>query len=264
MRGNRLVLIVLLASAITASAAPLTQASPAQAEAAKQEVPLSNKDVIKLAKLGLGDEVVIAKIKQATNVALDVTTDGLIQLKQAGVSGPIISAMLEKMTPKSAAPSAIAANDSSAASLSGFQDVLLISGNKEVHLPASRGDLSTTGMWPVVFVFLDYPGLHARTRTTNRRPVLVIHSEHDPKGYYYLAMLDVNDEDDNNRSLKIEQKVSGFTETTRVIPAGRWHVEYDATEKTAGVWQITPKRDLQPGEYGVVVPGGILYEFGID
>ena len=96
--------------------------------------------------------------------------------------------------------------------------------------------------------------------TTNARTTLVIRSEHDPQSYYYLARLDVNEEEDNNRSLKIEQKASGFTETTRVIPAGRWHVEYDASEKTPGVWHITPRRDLQPGEYGVVVPGGLLYE----
>jgi hypothetical protein len=77
-------------------------------------------------------------------------------------------------------------------------------------------------------------------------------------------MLDVNHEEDNNRSLKIEQKVSGFTATTRVIPAGRWYVEYESSEKTPGTWYITPKRDLTPGEYGVVVPGGVLYEFGVD
>jgi len=77
-------------------------------------------------------------------------------------------------------------------------------------------------------------------------------------------MLDVNHEEDNNRSLKIEQKASGFTATTRVIPAGRWYVEYESSEKTPGIWYITPKRDLRPGEYGVVVPGGVLYEFGVD
>lgn len=265
MRGNRLFLFVLMVSAITVSAAPLPQASPAQSEVVKEEAPLSNKEVIKLAKLGLGDEVVIAKIKQAANVAFDVTTDGLVQLKQAGMSGPIIAAMLERTTPKSASPITIAANDSiEASSPNPSQDVRIISGDKQVRLPSNRGDISATGMWPVVFTFLDYPGLHARTRTTHRRPMLVIRSEHDPKSYYYLAKLDVNDDEDNNRSLKIEQKASGFTATTRVVPAGRWYVEYDASERSAGVWEIIPKRDLQPGEYGVVVPGGILYEFGID
>lgn len=228
---------------------------------ARGEAPLSNADVIKLSKLQLGDEVIIAKVKQAATVAFDLSTDGLVQLKQGSVSGPVIAAMLDRTTPKQAPMPAAGGADALGV---GRDDVRLIRGQEEIRLPSNRGDLSTTGMWPVVFVFLDYPGLHARTRTTDTRPRLVIRSEHDPKSYYYLARLDVNDEDDNNRSLKIEQKVSGFTATTRVVPAGRWHVEYEASEPAPGTWHITPAEDLMPGEYGVVSPGGILYEFGID
>jgi hypothetical protein len=226
----------------------------------KPEAPFANEDVIKLTKLQLGDEVIVAKIKQAAEVSFDLTTDGLVKLKQSAVSGPVISAMLERSTPKKQAASAVIAD----AGGSYGDGVRVIAGGEEVRLPSNRGDLSTTGMWPVVFTFLDYPGRFARTRVKEPRPTLVVQSEHDPKSYYYLARLDVNDEDENNRSLKIEQKMSGFTATTRVIPAGRWHVEYDASEASPGVWHLVPRRDLEPGEYGVVVPGGILYEFGID
>jgi hypothetical protein len=242
---------------------PLPAAEPATP--AKSEAAFSNKDVIKLVKLDLGDDVVIGKIKQATEVAFDLTTDGLVQLKQAGVGSHVISAMLERTTPLAAPPAMPNAGGGNQPQFfDGRDDVRIVTDDKEIRLPANRGDLSSTGFWPVVFTFLDYPGLHARTRTRNARPVLVIRSEHDPKGYYYLGKLDANDEEDNNRSLKIEQKGSGFTETTRVIPAGRWYVDYESSEKTPGIWYITPKSDLQPGEYGVVVPGGILYEFGVD
>jgi len=246
----------------TASIAAAQQAAPAVS--AKSETAFSNKDVIKLVKLDLGDEVVIAKVKQAADVAFDLTTDGLVQLKQAGVSSKVISAMLEKSTPPAALPGMPNAGGVNQPRFDGMDDVRIVIDKKEVHLPANHGDLSVTGVWPVVFTFLDYPGLHARTRVKNPRPTLVIRSEHDPKGYYYLGKLDVNDEDDNNRSLKIEQKASGFSATTRVIPAGRWYVDYESAETTPGIWYITPKRDLQPGEYGVVVPGGSLYEFAVD
>jgi hypothetical protein len=257
MRVNCLISFVLWSMALAVPAFPIEST---QAASSKQEMPLSNSDVARLVKLQLGDEVVIAKIKHAGEVAFDLTTDGLIQLKQAGVSGRVISAMLEKTTP---APQAVSERTETGAA-DGRDDVRIVIAGKEVRLPSNRGDLSATGFWPVVFTFLDYPGLRARTRTGDVRPTLIIHSEHDPKNYYYLARLDVNDEEDNNRSLKIEQKASGFSATTRVVPAGRWHVEYDATEKTAGVWRINPTRDLEAGEYGVVVPGGILYEFGVD
>lgn len=231
---------------------------------AAQEAPLSNADIIKLSKLKLGDDVIIAKIKQSKKVALDVTTDGLVQLKQAGVSGEVLAAMLERTTPKQSTPAPISAGGAATGNVDLQHEVRLISGDEEVSLPSNRGDLSVTGMWPVVFVYLDYPGRYARTRIQNGRPTLIVRSPHDPTGYYYLARLDINDEEDNNRSLKIEQKASGFTSTTRVVPAGRWHVEYDASETEQGVWHITPRRDLGPGEYGVVVPGGVLFEFGID
>ena len=241
---------------------PLAAAAPAPA---KSEAAFSNKDVIKLAKLELGDDVVIGKIKQAADVAFDLTTDGLVQLKQAGVSSRVISAMLEKTTVPAASPTMPGAGGGNQPQFfDGRDDVRIVINDKEIRLPANRGDISSTGFWPVVFTFLDYPGLHARTRAKSARPALVIRSEHDPKGYYYLGMLDVNKEEDNNRSLKIEQKVSGFSATTRVIPAGRWYVEYESSEKTPGIWYITPKHDLHPGEYGVVVPGGVLYEFGVD
>jgi len=255
--------VALLVGLLLLFSLPLAAASPAAP--AKSEAGFSNKDVIKLVKLELGDEVVIGKIKQAADVAFDLTTDGLVQLKQAGVSSRVISAMLEKTTLPAAAPAmSDAGRGNQPQFLAGPDDVRIVIDDKEIRLPANRGDLSTTGFWPVVFTFLDYPGLHARTRVKNGRPTLIIRSEHDPKNYYYLGMLDVNHESDNNRSLKIEQKVSGFTATTRVIPAGRWYVEYESSEKTRGMWYITPKRDLSPGEYGVVVPGGVLYEFGVD
>jgi hypothetical protein len=243
----------------------LSLAAATPAASGRSEAGFSNKDVIKLVKLELGDDVVVGKIKQATDATFDLTTDGLVQLKQAGVSSRVISAMLEKTT-VSAAPAAMpgagAANQPQF--FDGRDDVRIVIAGQETRLPANHGDISSTGFWPVVFTFLDYPGLHARARVKNARPTLVIRSEHDPKGYYYLGMLDVNHEEDNNRSLKIEQKVSGFSATTRVVPAGRWCVEYESSEKTPGTWYITPKRDLSPGEYGVVVPGGVLYEFGVD
>jgi len=260
MRSIALFTLLVMFTASLAAAPQTAATTPAQSEAA-----FSNKDVIKLMKLELGDDVVIAKIKQATDVAFDLTTDGLVQLKQAGVSSRVISAMLEKTTPPASPPAMPNAGGGNPPQyFAGADDVRIVIDGKEIRLPANRGDLSATGVWPVVFTFLDYPGLHARTRSKNPRPTLVIRSEHDPKGYYYLGKLDVNDEEDNNRSLKIEQKAGGFTATTRVIPAGRWYVEYESSEKTPGIWHITPKRDLQPAEYGVVVPGGVLYEFGVD
>jgi hypothetical protein len=265
MTAKKIVLLLLALSLTAIPARSLSAAGAAPATTPSQETALSNRDVIKLVKLDLGDDVVIAKIRQAGSVDFDVTTDGLIQLKQASVSGRVIAAMLERTTAANERPvAALPGRMPGGRSVDSFgQDVRILVGGKEIVLDGNQGDITTTGMWPVVMVYLDYPGLHARVRTSETRPALLVRSSHDPTAYYYIGKLDAN-HDDNNRSLKIEQKASGFSATTRVIPAGHWQVEYDASEASQGVWRIVPKRDLQPGEYGVVIPGGTLYEFGVD
>jgi len=60
------------------------------------EQALTNADVIALVKAGLGDQVVLAKIKQAEQVAFDVSPGGLVSLKNEGVSPAIIQAMMER------------------------------------------------------------------------------------------------------------------------------------------------------------------------
>jgi hypothetical protein len=38
----------------------------------------------------------------------------------------------------------------------------------------------------------------------------------------------------------------------------------DIREESQGLWRITPKKPLKPGEYGFWVPTGDLFDFGID
>lgn len=54
---------------------------------------MTNRDVIQLTKAKLSDDVIIAKIKQS-KTKFDLSTDGLVALKTAGVSDPVISAMI--------------------------------------------------------------------------------------------------------------------------------------------------------------------------
>ena len=56
---------------------------------------LTNETIIALVKSGLGPETVVAKIN-ATRGTYDTSTNGLIQLKQAGVPDPVIAAMLNR------------------------------------------------------------------------------------------------------------------------------------------------------------------------
>jgi hypothetical protein len=74
-------------------AKPAASAKPRPAPAAIASA-LGNDDVVALARAGFGDAVIIARIRQAADRAFDLSTRGLVQLKQAGVSERVITAML--------------------------------------------------------------------------------------------------------------------------------------------------------------------------
>lgn len=87
-------------------------AQTADSETAKSsEAALTNQEIVKLVAAELGDEVVIAKIKNASVVQFDVTTDALLALKAQKISKTVVAAMIERAgaPPRAAAAHAPAA-----------------------------------------------------------------------------------------------------------------------------------------------------------
>src|SRR3569832_407920 len=74
---------------------------------------LTNETILKMAKAGLGDDVIIGSVK-AQQGNYSTAPDDLIALKGAGVSDKVIAAMLERMAAP-AAPAAAAATGPAAA-----------------------------------------------------------------------------------------------------------------------------------------------------
>ena len=65
---------------------------------------LTNDDVVRMVKAGLGEEIVLSKIK-ASQSRFDLSTEGLLRLKEAGVSETVIKAVVETAVPRPAAAS---------------------------------------------------------------------------------------------------------------------------------------------------------------
>lgn len=82
---------ILLALTITFFLAGLNQA------AAHEKEVLTNQHIIKMVKAGLDSTILIAKINDS-DANFDLSTDGLIALKQAGVRDEVIQAMMEKQS----------------------------------------------------------------------------------------------------------------------------------------------------------------------
>lgn len=85
-------------------------AAPSGAAAVPAVKALTIDDVIKLSKAGLGDDVIIGKLKKSGQ-AFDLTPDQMIQLKKAGVSDKVVQVMLDptKGDPAPPAPAVVPA-----------------------------------------------------------------------------------------------------------------------------------------------------------
>jgi hypothetical protein len=227
------------------------------------EKPLTNDDVVKLSKLGLGDEAVAAKIRQAAEVDFKLETDDLGKLKAAGVSGKVIATMLDRSANAGTVvytapgvPGGVAVAGATAVKLT-------TSDGKVTPLPSMIGESSSTYVYVTMLFWANFPGLHAATRTAERTPGFIISSDQDPRSRYYVVRLDVNSKD-GDRSLKMG-KSGAFSFKAGTSPDSDWTFAFESAEEKRGTWKLSLKKPLVPGEYGVfAVQRGELFDFGID
>ncbi|HVN33069.1 MAG TPA: hypothetical protein VMT45_13895 [Thermoanaerobaculaceae bacterium] len=223
--------------------------------------------MVKLCKLELGDEVVIAKINQARTVDFRLDTDSLVGLKHDGVSKDVIAAMLKRATAGTtgAGPGTQPGGQGTTGAGVGAaanEGVWLRTQGSETALRSVQGDFSTTYAFVTVLFFVDFPGLHADLRITDPRPTVVVRNPKDPRGRVFLVKAESNKKD-KNRSVKVG-KGSPFGMKSWSTPDNDWTVECDVKALEPGLWELTPKSDLKKGEYGLLFKGGFLGTLGTD
>jgi len=228
------------------------------------DAPFSNADVIKLNKLGLGDDVVIAKINEVRRVNFQVATDDLISLKEQGVSSGVISAMIRRSS-SAVKGGGYVDTPMGAVAVPGMgsgPSVRLDTTEGQFELASIGGHMGSTYAFFTVLLYMDYPGLHADERTKDKHPSILVTSPKNPAGRYYLAKCDVND-GDGTRSVKMG-KSGAFTSSGYGAPDSDWVINFSAKEEQPGLWRLVPVKDLKPGEYGVWGPSQELFDFGVD
>ena len=240
--------IVILAVAF----APAASARPQEKG---DEAALTNTDVVKLCKTGLGDGVVIAKIKEATKVDFKTGTDDLVKLKGDGCSSAVIEAMLSRSTQSSAS-----ASQGSSGS-GGSTTVKLVTTAGETQLSVERGSHQQVMVFGVhnYCVFKEFT---ADARTKDRKVSILVATEEGPEDHFWLTKVE-QDDDDKDRSLPL---VSAGPWGGRVAdePDEDAIVDCEVKQEKPGLWRLTPKKELKPGEYGVYFVGSTLYDFGVD
>lgn len=106
--------------------------------------PMTNEDVIKMVKGGLSDTTVLQAIEGA-EPGFDTSPDGLVKLKQGGVSEPVIQRILARKSTAPAVAAPVAAAPAAAAApvpAASCRDCGTITGIQEI---AKSGQASGTG-----------------------------------------------------------------------------------------------------------------------
>ena len=231
---------------------------------ADQDPPLTNEAIISLCKVGLGDDVVIAKIKQAADVNFQLDTKALINLKQQGVSSAVVKAMLKRTTP--AQPDATPPADYSAQSRVVYASVnpILSTQAGDVVLEGTRGSMGRSGFGAFTYVHFDFSGFRSMVRTKDKTLSILVRSEMDPSDSNDLQIVKMDaDERGKTRSFLIDRG-GPFSHTSKFIPSANCVVPFTSKAVSSGTFRLTPSKPLEPGEYGVFKGQIYVFDFGVD
>jgi len=231
---------------------------PAYAESEASQ-PLTNADVVKLSSLGLGDEVVIAKIKQAPKVSFALEISDLERLQQQGVSKPVIAAMLNR--------AATAASSESSATNA---EVWAVSDGLNVEIPSVAGyveaSIGQAFKQELLFSFKNKMAISAHGTAAKIRfkvPPTVLFTRYRPSEIG-VALLLVDAEKDK-RYIAVVSRVGSN--------AGEFYppendMKFTDERMKDGTYKLTFKKPLLAGEYGLIAAEGktgyVVHDFAVD
>jgi len=231
------------------------------------EPPLTNRDVISLSNLGLGDAAVVAKIRQAPAVDFQLEVDGLTALKKAGVNGVVLAAMLDRV--------AAGTSPSSQSGMTSLKEpdyigtFCLRNATTAELTPLER----QTGSSVVAVKAMGFGGAESYIRLNGDRSpirvkegeatdfvVLVSSQSVDPQSVGQLFLLDAVD---GSRRLPVARAASMGISGRSV--AGESQVELRAVRYGKSSFLMTPAEPLAPGEYAFAGSiTGVGFCFGVD
>lgn len=245
-----------------AASIALCLATAAHAEA------LRNDDVIALLEAGLGDEAVIAKI-ETSDGNFDTDTQTLVALRAKGVSGPVIAAMVKRAgatiryddasanpkvphtpgfymldnsfdVPRMVKIDPIASTQVKTGGILGYALTGgIASASMKAVLPGATAKRQTSARRPTFYVFFDPPGENATAVfSTGFGNAIVSPNE--------FSLIDLMEKKERREarvgSLNIAGAKSGVMDKDQI--------PFTYQQVAPNVFQITPDRSLEPGEYG--------------
>lgn len=261
---------------------------------AAQEV-LSNQTVLSLEGAGVGDQIIIAKIRSSAT-SFDVSTDQLIELKKHGISDNVISVMIEAAG-KPVDVAAAGSSDSADPKAPHAPGIYMLDESvmppRMVRIdPAASSSMKTGGMLGYAFtggiakikMNIVLPGASARNRTTAIRPKFYFYLGQantlpGMPSMYWMGLPGLSPSSPNEFSFVHFEAKKDHREasvgrvgiggvTTGVQDNQRLALSY--SDVRPGVFSVTPSGDLAPGEYAFVysIAGGMngmsrIFDFSV-
>jgi hypothetical protein len=272
LQGIRKVMLVQVCVFLLLSMASVAGAAPAA------QKPLSNDDVLSMVQAGLPQEVVIEKIK-SSKTAFDTSTEALIALKKAGVSGDVIRIMVNpNAESKPGGTGSPFGNDNApvgcqvppggqAPWLSGASPAMwLVSPEKtdRSEINYERGTITHVGFAGFGARLLVLHPIKAGLRVNSKAQFLsCINPTDAPLVHFSL------DRESNERNTSVG-KTTPFNISFNISDEDLVKFKFEKTPE--GYFKVTPEGPLVSGEYGFVPqgatgffsPGERVYTFGVD
>jgi len=250
--------------------------SPVQADT------FNNASVVALAKAGIGDDVVLSKIASLP-CSYDISTDQIIALKSAGVSNPVIAAMVGRCTGSSKAQGA--SNDSADPSVKRTSGLYIELGapgqhNIKVIRPTTASGARVSGNGSILFPFtarLDIPRATAQMHAANGTPTFYFYFETDDRkvgdfgtsasasaqspSEFNLVQFKLK----NGQREMVIGKITPFGTKVGLNPKDA--IQFSINDLGDGVFSVQPNAPLPSGEYGFVLRAGSdsyrIYDFDV-
>lgn len=225
---------------------------------------LTNENIVTMIKAGLGEQLILSKIKTSGN-QFDLSTDAIVKLKNAGVSDSIIVAMITASSKKPAtSPTTIPPGISSQQQLiakidpgnlylkKGENILPMLPINAQEERSRKKRVIGHLARVPSVFmgsedVWHFIRGEKSVVRSNEKKPVFL--TKINPSAFLLVNLIY-----DKEKDIRFAVSSSGVYKNT--IP-----VEFKGSPET--YFEIIPKGDLLPGEYAFVA-SRMFYDFGVD
>jgi hypothetical protein len=235
------------------------------APAPGQEV-LTNDTVVTMVKAGLSESVILAKIRSSAS-KFDLRTDALVALKNAGIPDRVIEAMMSQGNPVGGTLP-VQAEAAALPAAKARETIYHLNGERYVELEPQVIEVQTNA---VMFSYKSEIVLRRRRATyriPERHPVFV--SSYAPTEALLVRLKPGDDRDDRNLKMG-SAAFMPFGGTMRHGVRGEDRIEVASEKDSRGLYRISPRSPLSPGEYGFVVltggganATGRIFDFGAD